>query len=352
MSLIRRETTEAMAAASRANGQLSIGPVTPAGKLRARMNALRHGLRAELGQVIPQLGESEDDLLELRREHERRFRPRSPAEFALIAQMVENRWRRRRLVRGEAAVLVAQQLRFDVEYGRAQAADGRSSLSAGEAKLAQEKGLAALLDSTHKFRFILQCLQAARRAVETEGFGDAGLKRLEAVYGPEPGLAGAALLANYRDCQKAPPHSSSPATPEDRGKRTDFLALLDSEMSEFQTLQELHEISRNELAAAERETLNLLPSDRQRRILSCEEALDRQYERFVGQFEDHRKERRAERAERNARFKAISDLPVRQERGSADHSTGEMPERTCQAAENKGQNSAPPLQTHQPVENE
>jgi hypothetical protein len=47
MSLIRRQTTEAMAAANRANSQASTGPVTPAGKLQARMNAIEHGLRAE-----------------------------------------------------------------------------------------------------------------------------------------------------------------------------------------------------------------------------------------------------------------------------------------------------------------
>jgi hypothetical protein len=351
MSLIRRQTTEAMVAANRANSQLSTGPATPAGKLRSRMNALRHGFWAEAGQVIPQLGEKAEDLLELRRQLERRFRPHSPAEIALVDQMAENRWRRRRLVRSEVAMLVAQQLRFDVEYGRAQAAEGRSSLSAGEARLAQEKGLAALPDSSHKFRFVLQCLQAARRAVETEGFSDAGLKRLEAVYGPEPGLAGATLLASYHERQKGAPDSPSPANPDDRAGKTDFLALLDAEISEFETLQELHEVSRTELAAAERETLNVLSPDQQRRILSAEEALDRQYERLIRQLEEHRKERRSERAERDARFRAMSHPQDRENAAEQTTQQAKPDQQSRQTTENKAPSFAKTSESHQPIEN-
>jgi hypothetical protein len=351
MSLIRRETTEAMVAANRANSQLSTGPVSPAGKLRSRMSALRHGFWAEMGPVIRQLGEKEEDLLELRRQLEHRFRPHSPAEFALVDQMVENRWRRRRLVRSEAAMLVAQQLRFDVEFGRAQAAEGRSSLSAGEAKLAQEKGLAALPDSSHKFRFILRCLQTARRAVETEGFSDAGLQRLEAVYGPEPGLAGAALLASYHEREKGAPDSPSPANPDDPESKTDFLALLDAEIGEFQTLQELHDISRTELTVCERETLSMLPHDQQRRILSAEEALDRQNERLLRQLEDFRKERRAERAERDARFKAMSRPQDRENAPQQTAQQAKPEERSRQTTENKDPDFAKASESHQPIEN-
>ena len=288
MSLIRRQTTEAMAAANRANSQASTGPVTPGGKLRARMSALQHGLWAEVPQAVLQLGEKEEDRLELQRQHERQFRPNSPIETALVEQMAENRWRRRRTLRGERSMLVARLTQFDVEHGQALAAEGRSPFSTGEARLAEKSGLASLPDSSHKFHFILECLQTARRVLETEGFCEAGLKRLEAVYGPDPGLAGAALLASYRGCQKGAPDAFSPAHPEARANQTDFLALLDCEISAFQTLQELDEISQTELVAAERETLIMLPGKHQTRILRYEGFLDRQYERLLEQFEDYR----------------------------------------------------------------
>jgi hypothetical protein len=65
MGLIHKNTTNAMAAANRANALKSTGPVTDEGKLNVRMNALKHGVLAEVGPVIPQLEERDEDLLDL-----------------------------------------------------------------------------------------------------------------------------------------------------------------------------------------------------------------------------------------------------------------------------------------------
>jgi hypothetical protein len=291
MSLIRKQTTEAMAAANRANSQLSTGPVTRVRALQARVNALQYGLWADPTRAIPQLGEKEEDLRELRALISREFRPRDPMENDLINQMVENRWRRKRVTRTEMKMVEARQLQFDLDQCRAVAAESRTSFSAGEARLAEEKGLASLQDSSHKFRFILQCFEAVRGIVESEGFIEAGMNRLQAIYGPEPGLAGASLLATYRECGKATSESSVSSNEEGRARQADFLALLESEMSSFQILQQIHEISQNELASAVRETLHILPSEDLNRILRSKESLDREYERLLKQLQEHRQHR-------------------------------------------------------------
>ena len=202
--------------------------------------------------------------------------------------MVENRWRRLRVIRAEKTMLVRNQFQFDIDQERTLAAEGCSACSAGEARLAQEKGLVSLPDSAQKFGFILQCLHTAHQIAESEGFSDAGLNRLEAVYGPEPSLRGARLLATYRQCQKAGPDSSSPAPSEGLTNRTDFQALLDSEISSFQTLLELHEASRNQHAAV---------------MLK--------HERLLKQLEQHKERKIATRERMHRRF-AMGHRPARE----------------------------------------
>jgi hypothetical protein len=301
MSLIHRRTTETGAVASRANGAKSTGPATEPGKLRSRMNALEHGMRAEVSLVVPELRESDQELEDLQMQFLRKLQPQDDFEGALVEQMVENRWRRRRVLRAESSLLVARRFQFDIEHSQLRAGESRSPGSAGELGLAQEVGLASLPNSSAKFGFILQCLRAARRTVESDGFSDPGLKCLEAVYGPNPGLAGAALLSRYREFQKvAPgPDSSSLSDGKMPAHRTEFVALLDAEISSFEKLQELQQISRDELPAILRETLNLLPDDDLNRILRYESFLDRQYDRLLKQLEQWQAARRKDHADRN-----------------------------------------------------
>jgi len=143
MSLIRKPTTEAMVAANRANSLQCTGPVTDAGKLNARLNALKHGLTERAaGLCIAELGEQQEDLKNLRRQLERRFQPYDEHELSLVQRMVENRWRLRRVLRAEAGILTAQSVSFELEYGRKLAGEGRSSASIGEAGFAAAFGLA------------------------------------------------------------------------------------------------------------------------------------------------------------------------------------------------------------------
>jgi hypothetical protein len=289
MSLIHKSVTEAVQAANRANSLKSTGPVTDGGKMNVRMNSLKHGMRAKgLRYAFDTLGEDRQEWLDLRIQIFRRLQPRDVFESQLAEAIVENRWRRLRVRQSEEGMLAARRLQFERDYGSKRTGEGRSPESAGEAAQAQKDGLVSLPHSTLKFSFVLQCLQAARHAVETEGFGESGWKRLEAVYGPNPGLAGAALLANYRECQKpaSDPGASRPGSEEQNNEKQAFLGRLDTEISCFEQLRELHHVSSDRIAEAHLDSLSVLPREDLGHILEYETFLDRQLERQLKQYSE------------------------------------------------------------------
>lgn len=90
-------------AAARANGALSHGPVTPEGRARSAMNAVRHGLCAS-GPA----GLSETTRLELQPlldELVGRFAPEGAAEAEIVEELAFILWRQRRLRALEERVL-------------------------------------------------------------------------------------------------------------------------------------------------------------------------------------------------------------------------------------------------------
>jgi hypothetical protein len=78
---------------SKANGALSKGPSTPAGKLTSSLNAIRHGLCAK---CIVVEGESRENFLILLQQHVDRFQPADEVEFGMIEEMCASYWRQRR----------------------------------------------------------------------------------------------------------------------------------------------------------------------------------------------------------------------------------------------------------------
>ncbi len=288
VGLIRKPTTQAMLDANHANSLRSTGPVTDVGKLNVRLNSVKYGLRTLVGGLaLRQLGEDPGDLDQIRKDLRESFRPFDHFEAGLLDQMVENRWRRRRAVRAESSLLAAQRLTFELEYGQKLAGEGRSADAMGEARTAAESGLVALPDSSPKFNLILQCLRAAQEAVAREGFGEEGIKRLEAVYGPDPGLAGAVLLTGYRQGQETAAGGTDEAAQEASGRQA-FLASVGAEIACFEKLLELHETTAVSLAAAEAGAQNALSGNDTQRFTRYEAFLDRQFERLVKQFNEWR----------------------------------------------------------------
>jgi hypothetical protein len=100
-------STPAQAAASRANGAQSQGPVTPEGKTASSQNALRHGLRSA-AVLIPGEDPAEFDRHVAAYIH--RFKPADAPERDLVEAIAGARWRLKRLGALEATLLQDEEL--------------------------------------------------------------------------------------------------------------------------------------------------------------------------------------------------------------------------------------------------
>jgi len=96
------DITTLRAAASRANGALSHGPVTAEGKHRSSQNALKHGLYAKTTVLWYESQEEFDHFLQAFLDH---YQPRTQAEAILVEREAASLWRQSRLDRAEGLVL-------------------------------------------------------------------------------------------------------------------------------------------------------------------------------------------------------------------------------------------------------
>src|SRR5918911_5576219 len=97
--------SSAQSAASRANGALSRGPVTPEGKARSAQNATRHNLRGAAFRLLP--GEDRAEFEALLAELVERHAPADDPERACVEEIAFARWRLLRVASLEAAAVAA-----------------------------------------------------------------------------------------------------------------------------------------------------------------------------------------------------------------------------------------------------
>ena len=95
-------STQAQQTASRHNGALSSGPISPDGKARSAQNATRHGLT---GGPVVLPSESQEEYDAFLYSFTKAYRPRTLAELDRIQQMAAGQWRLRRIEHMEAAIL-------------------------------------------------------------------------------------------------------------------------------------------------------------------------------------------------------------------------------------------------------
>ena len=94
-------SSEKQIAANRANAKRSTGPSTSDGKARSRMNAWKHGLRAEKVVIA---GEDAEDLQAIQRELWEEHQPLPGMESLLVERLAHYAWRMRRAVVFEQAL--------------------------------------------------------------------------------------------------------------------------------------------------------------------------------------------------------------------------------------------------------
>ncbi|MCC6364028.1 MAG: hypothetical protein IT165_10920 [Bryobacterales bacterium] len=93
------------AEASRINGAKSRGPVTPEGKARSSQNALKHGLAS---RAVVLFNESHEEYDALLLEYRTLYKPMDQYEADRVTDIVNARWRIRRIQRFETAVIDLQ----------------------------------------------------------------------------------------------------------------------------------------------------------------------------------------------------------------------------------------------------
>ncbi len=161
--------------ANRRNARKSTGPKTPQGKMRSRMNALKHGLDAET-LILP--GESEAEDRDRLHAWAADSPPRDPLEASLLDQAVGLSWRLDRAERMYASHLAERIRRLQSDDYRRQQAEAE----AAEAAAIGERLLAGPTPPRYNLAKI-----HARLTRMQEGFSARPTRRSSTCAAPRPG---------------------------------------------------------------------------------------------------------------------------------------------------------------------
>jgi hypothetical protein len=192
--------------ASRRNGARSRGPATPEGKARSRLNALRHGMRAERLGLLP--GEDAEGADAFFARVRADIAPAGEVELGLAEAVAAAWWRAQRADRLEATLLTAAHV-----WGEH---DGENSAGA---RLARDAGALRALAGIVRYR--AQAEGEARRGLalllrlRREGLVGGGANEPDDPSTNEPGNPLATRAANANE-----PTELAPNEPEDPGVAT------------------------------------------------------------------------------------------------------------------------------------
>lgn len=182
MKLLRKSA--AKAAASRANGAKSTGPVASRGKSIARLNAIKHWGRAEaIRDLLPALGEDPAEFENVRRDLYESLEPCDGFERMLVNDMVDLHWHLRRMLRGQTANEALHRREEKAQEEARAAAVEHGKLHELEPFIAAKLGFVGLNDSPAKFYRVIESLKAIGQMVQLGGFTAESVAFLQSLYG-------------------------------------------------------------------------------------------------------------------------------------------------------------------------
>jgi len=280
MSLMRRKMTPDLLAANRANAAKSLGPTSERGKLRSRLNALKHWGRSEgVRPHLAALGEDAADFDTVRRGLYRSLAPRDEFEAMLVDDMADIRWRLGRLIRAEAAAQGRHRLEKKLEQAERDAAYDAGKLHDLDRFILEGLGYFGLHDSPAKFDHILNFLKAIAIFVHEEGFCSEGVAYLQTIYGSSnEGARPREMIALYKKAAKEQ-QSQEPDAARLQSARKEFQGMLREEISWWEQRAAVYHQTRADLKAPRTDSEMLYAPGGPLNTVLCAEALERMFER-------------------------------------------------------------------------
>jgi hypothetical protein len=183
--------------ARRRNAQKSTGPRTEWGKHRAALNSLRHGAFARsYWRSMRALGEDPRDYQRLLRELLAAHRPANPAQRLLVEDIALLRWRKQRNQRAQEGLVLHSLEKSQQAWLQHERQVTQDTIDF-PAEEALKNGLLNVKDSPAKFKELLRQLKLVQDQIDRREFSQEGYDLLVEIYGPNPSLRGAKILAFY-----------------------------------------------------------------------------------------------------------------------------------------------------------
>jgi len=253
------------------------GPRTAIGKQRSRLNAQTHRIFSK-GRIVGDESAREFEFLLQGLLHD--LKPEGVLETLLVDQLATILWRKRRILRAEAAEIKNAQFET-LDTLNAYAADMWDRVRSGEAT----GGMLKHQDNPYVLREALLMLKVVRCALEERGFTDPWI--LRRLYGLDHQSAApfGTVLYMYLNCSKEAADNSNrnAESPEDLKKK--MLEILDQEINRVQDL--LAQWVCVDIARSECNKLAALvpPPAVSERLLRYETHLSREFDRTLSQLE-------------------------------------------------------------------
>jgi hypothetical protein len=135
---------------ARANGAKSRGPITEEGRKKSSMNALKHGLNARTPVLFNETDDEHADLLD---SYVQDLQPVGSAEMAAVIDMVDAKWRQRRLLNIESQMFELKLLEQKEELDAAcQSHNEVVAHTFAFRELAESRGLAMVSQMESRFK--------------------------------------------------------------------------------------------------------------------------------------------------------------------------------------------------------